>query len=245
MTNDDIFAREKLLMSENQFRKIKNACIAVIGVGGVGGYVCEMLVRAGVGTLIVCDFDRVDVSNINRQIIALTSNVGKFKVDEIELRLKLINPNLNLIKLNAKMDEDLINEVDLKKCDYIVDAIDDIHNKLKLIEFAYLNDISIVSSMGAGNKLCIPHYEVCDIYKTQYDKFAKIIRQKCKEKGIKHLDVVYMKTDKIIKNNSNKIGSISYHPCACGAVLASFVINKLIDSNWFIWLLSDMKNIKI
>ena len=231
MTNEDLFAREQLLMNELQFKKISNACIAVIGVGGVGGYVCEMLVHAGVGTLIICDFDRVDASNLNRQIIALNTNVGKFKVDEKELRLKAINQNLNLIKLNAEMNEDLLSKIDLKKCDYVVDAIDDIHNKLKLIEFAYQNNIKIVSSMGAGNKLCLPHYEVCDIYKTQYDKFAKIIRQKCKERGIRHLDVVYMKTDKIIKTGTDKIGSISYHPCVCGAVLASFVINKLIECN--------------
>lgn len=230
MESDDIFSREKFLLNENQFKNINKACVAVIGVGGVGGYVCEMLARAGIGTLIICDFDKIDITNINRQIISLTSNVGKFKVDELELRLKQINPKLKIVKINAKMNENLLEEIDLLKCNYVVDAIDDIYNKMLLIDYAYKNNIKIVSSMGAGNKLCIPHYEVCDIYKTEYDKFAKIIRQKCRERGIKHLDVVYMKTDKIISNNSNKIGSISYHPCVCGATLASFVINKIIEN---------------
>lgn len=223
------FDREKLLINKSQFNKINNSKIAVFGIGGVGGYVCEMLARAGVKTLLLCDFDKVDETNINRQIIAYENSVGNFKVDEMEKRLKSINSSIEIIKVVDAVSENNIDKFNLSTFDYVVDAIDDIPNKLVLIEHCKQNNINIISSMGAGNKVCIPNYIVTDIFKTKYDKLAKIIRQKCREKGIKKLDVCYMETDRIISNGEKVIGSISYHPCVCGAVISSFVVNKLIN----------------
>lgn len=223
-----IFDREKLLIGEDGLKKLNNAKIAVVGVGGVGGYVCEMLARSGIGEILICDFDNVDETNINRQIIALKNSIGLFKVDVMEERIKQINPNMKITKICDKLDAELIKTLNLDKFDYIVDAIDDVHNKFELIKYAKSNNLRIITALGAGNKLCVPNYIVSDIYDTSYDKLAKILRNKCKQFGIKNLNVVYMQTDKIIKNNSGKVGSISYHPCACGVVIASFVVNEIL-----------------
>ncbi|MBQ8749813.1 MAG: ThiF family adenylyltransferase [Clostridia bacterium] len=228
---DNIFKRERALIGEENFNKLQNARIAVVGIGGVGGYTCEMLARAGIGELLLCDFDKVDETNINRQIIALTSTVGLAKVDVMEERLKLINPNIKVVKVNAVFNPDLLNEIDLTKYDYIVDAIDKARNKLVLIKYAKENNIKIITALGTGNKFSVPNYVVGDIYETQYDMFAKKIRRQCRRLGIEELDVVYMKSDKILCNDNGSVGSISYHPCVCGATIAGFVVNKIIDSN--------------
>ncbi|MGN1227941.1 MAG: tRNA threonylcarbamoyladenosine dehydratase, partial [Christensenellales bacterium] len=133
------------------------------------------------------------------------------------------------VKIGERLDLNLLQKINLSEYDYVVDAIDDISNKMNLIKYCKDNGINIISSMGAGNKICLPNYIVSDIYDTAYDKLAKIIRTKCREIGIKNLDVVYMKTDKVIASKGDNIGSISYHPCVCGAVLAGFVVNKLIN----------------
>lgn len=224
---ETIFEREKVLIGEAGIEKLKKSKVAVIGVGGVGGYVCEMLARSGVGKLLLCDNDVVETTNINRQIIALTNTLNHSKVDVMKERLQLINNDIEIVALNCKFDNNFDKSV-LFEYDYIVDAIDDIHNKMLLIKFAKENNLKIVTALGAGNKICVPNYIVADIYSTEFDKLAKIIRKKCKEENIKNLDVVYMRSDAIIEHNADCVGSMSYHACVCGAVLAGYVINQLL-----------------
>ena len=187
-----------------------------------------MLVRAGVGNLTIVDFDVVDVTNINRQIIALNSNVGKFKVDVMEKRLKEINPNLNLHKINNRVTFENVNEILNNNYNYVIDAIDNVTNKIDLIVEAHNKGLNIISAMGAGNRIQIPEFKVSDIYKTYNDGLAKIMRKKLKERGILKHDVVF--SSNIATPCGNEIGSISYYPAMCGCVLAGYVINELLKN---------------
>lgn len=218
--------RTELLIGENGLQKLNNCHVAVFGVGGVGGYTCEMLARAGVGELTIIDFDVVSKSNINRQIIALNSTIGKLKVDVFKNRLLDINPNLKVNALPIKFDETTIDTIFSKNYDYVVDAIDIVTNKITLIETCHNRNIKIVSAMGAGNRCDIPNFEVADIYKTYNDGLAKVLRKKLKELGIQKHTVVFTKIQ--ATPNGNVVGSISYYPSMCGCVLAGFIINELL-----------------
>ncbi len=218
--------RTKLLLGEDKLDKLKSAHVAVFGVGGVGGYVCEMLARVGIGNITIVDFDVVDVSNINRQIIALNSTVGKPKVEVMHSRMKDINPDLNVTVINQKFCKDTYDKFDFNNYDYVVDAIDIVTDKVELIKRCHKANVNIVSAMGAGNRVQIPHFTVADIYKTYNDGLAKILRKKLREAGIEKHDVVF--TDDVATNCGDQIGSISYYPAMCGCVLAGFVINQLV-----------------
>ena len=218
--------RTELLIGNDGLMKLNNSHVAVFGVGGVGGYVCEMLVRAGVGEITIIDFDVVSKSNINRQIIALNSTVGKLKVDVLKERLLDINPNLKIKTVPLKFSEENKEEIFSDKFDYVVDAIDIVTNKITLIETCHNKNIKIVSAMGAGNRCDIPSFEVADIYKTYNDGLAKIMRKKLRELNIEKHNVVFTKNP--ATPNGDVVGSISYYPSMCGCVLAGFVINELI-----------------
>ena len=215
--------RQELLLDINQMQKIKQANILLIGVGGVGGAVAHMLVRAGITNLTIMDFDTVSQSNINRQFVAFQSTIGKYKVDVLASQLKDINPDINLTALNQKFDS--TNNIDLTGYTMIIDCIDDIKAKQHLI--SKCSELNLLCSMGAGNRYADnPHFEVVDIFKTQNDALAKLLRKYCKEQGIKHLKVCYTPSLAI---KSSPVGSISYYPVAMACSIAHYVINTLIS----------------
>ena len=218
--------RQNLLIGEDSSKKLQQANVLICGLGGVGGYVAEMLVRAGVENLTLIDFDVVTESNLNRQIVALTNTIGKYKVDVFKERAVLINPNCKIKVVKDKICENNLKYLINEKYNYIIDCIDSFMDKVSLIEFAVQNQYNIVSAMGAGRKFDIPSFYVTDIFKTEYDPLAKKLRKALREKSIKKLNVV---TSKSIASNCNGvIGSISYYPAACGCVVASFVVNEII-----------------
>ena len=219
--------KTELLIGNNGVSKLKNANIIIFGIGGVGGYTCEMLVRAGIGNLTIVDFDKVDITNINRQIIALNSNVGEFKVNAMQKRILDINSAINLKIVNTRVCAENVKELLNSNYDYVIDAIDSVTDKINLIVTAKELGLNIISAMGAGNRIQIPQFEVCDLYKAYNDGLAKVLRKKLKEKGInKHL-VVFSKNQ--ATPCGDQIGSISYYPAMCGCVLAGYVINELLN----------------
>ncbi len=219
-----MLSRQELLLNPQQMDKIKSANILLIGVGGVGGAVAHMLVRAGITNLTIMDFDKVSVSNINRQFVAFHSTVGKFKVDVLERQLKDINPDINLTVLCEKYSAD--NKIDLTAYTMVIDCIDDIKAKQHLILQCKELNVHLLCSMGAGNRYRDnPHFEVVDISKTQNDALAKLLRKFCKEQHIAKLPVVYTQS---IAVKSSPVGSISYYPVAMACCIANYVINQLI-----------------
>ena len=217
-------SRQELLLNPTQMQQIKSANVLLIGVGGVGGAVAHMLVRAGISNLTIMDFDKVSDSNINRQFVAYQSTIGKYKVDVLSEQLKDINPNINLTALNQKFDS--TNNIDLTGYTIIIDCIDDIKAKQYLISQCDKLGLNLLCSMGAGNRYADnPHFEVVDMFKTQNDALAKLLRKYCKEQGIKHLKVCYTPSLAI---KSSPVGSISYYPTAMATTITWYVINSLI-----------------
>ena len=232
----EIFSRQNIVFGKDSLGKLKNSRVAVFGVGGVGGYVCEALARSGVGTLDIVDNDTVSPSNINRQIIALHSTIGKSKVDVCKSRLLDINPDLVVNAHECFFLKENEKEFEFEKFDYIVDAIDTVSGKLALAMIADKLNIPVISSMGAGNKTDPTQFRVSDIYKTSVCPLAKAMRKLCRENGVKKLKVVYseeMPTIKepIIDESSNKRqipGSLSFVPSVAGLIMAGEVIKDLI-----------------
>lgn len=231
-----IFQRTELLIGNENLEKLKNSHIIIFGVGGVGGFVVEALVRSGVGELTVVDFDTVDITNLNRQIIATQNTVGKDKVEVIKERALSINPE---IKINTYKEKFFKDKRDLffskdKKYTYIVDAIDIVTAKLDLIEISKELEIPIISSMGTGNKINPTMLEVADISKTSVCPLAKVMRQELKKRRINKLKVVYSKElpikPKNDENNREKcknVGSIAFVPSVAGLIIASEVIKDI------------------
>lgn len=221
-----MFRRLEILIGDN-IQKLKNANVILFGVGGVGGYVAEMLVRSGLGKLTIVDFDVVDISNKNRQIIALTSTIGKPKVDVLKVRLLDINPDAKITALNKQLTKDNLEDFNLISYDYIIDAIDMVTSKIALIEYAHIHNIPIVSAMGAGNRIGIPDVKIADIYDTKNDGLAKVLRHELRKRGIKCHEVVYT-TNKSAPTQKT-IGSIAYFPAMVGCMLSAYVIDKIIN----------------
>ncbi len=219
------FERTELLIGEEAVNKLRNAHVAVFGIGGVGGYATEALARSGVGELTIVDKDNVDITNLNRQIIALHSNINKPKVAVMEERLKDINPD---IKVNAKelfFLPDTADQFDFEEYDYIVDAVDTVTAKLAIIEKAHKAGTPVISAMGAGNKLDPTKFEVTDISKTSVCPLARVMRKELKNRGIDHLKVVYSTEEP--KQKSETVASIATVPSVCGLILANEVIKDL------------------
>lgn len=220
--------RTEILIGENGVKTLSQKSVLVGGVGGVGGYVCEMLARCGVGRLTLVDFDKVDITNINRQIVALHSTVGQNKVEAIKTRIHDINPNIEVTAICQKISSENIEKILSKKFDFVVDAIDDVENKILLIKTCQDKGLRLVCALGSGNRFAIPKFEVVDISKTENDGLAKKIRLGLRRLGINHQTVVYSKQDRV-KTDTTTIGSISYFPAMCGCVIAGFVINSLLE----------------
>lgn len=224
---------ENLIGNEN-IKILNNSRVAVFGIGGVGGYAVEALARSGIGTIDIIDSDKVDISNLNRQIIALNSTVGQNKVDVAEKRIKDINPEIKVNKCALYFDSSSVSEFDFQNYDYIIDAIDTVTSKIELILTANKFNIPIISSMGTGNKLEAHRLEVSDIYKTSVCPLARVMRYELKKRGIKKLKVVYSKEEPITpktkenENGRNIPASAVFVPAAAGIILAGEVIIDLI-----------------
>lgn len=221
-----MYSRTELLIGKDKLQKIKDAKVIVFGVGGVGGHVCEMLIRAGVQNLTIVDFDVVDKTNLNRQIIALNSTIGKSKVEVMKARLLDINPSANIIAIDKMYTEENSAEFFKESYDYVIDAIDTVKHKVHLIKTAKDMGLNIVSAMGAGNRYQIPKFEVEDLFRTHNDGLAKVLRKQLKSVGVSDIKVVYTHQDTFA--NGGQVGSIAYYPAMCGCVLSAYVINEII-----------------
>lgn len=239
---DEAFQRTGLLLGEEGLQKLEESRIAVFGIGGVGGYVVEALVRSGVGELDIIDKDTVDITNLNRQIIATRSSVGKYKVDVMEERILDINPECKVHKYKCFYLPETKDEFDFSNYDYVVDAVDTVTAKLQLIEQAKEARVPIISSMGAGNKLNPALFQVADIYETSVCPLAKVMRRELKKRGISNLKVVFSKeeprkpdtsllTEEDNQDNSRRKatpGSTAFVPSVAGLIIASEVIADLL-----------------
>lgn len=222
--------RTKALIGDVGIKKLKESNVAIIGIGGVGGYVCLMLARAGVGNITLVDFDRVDETNINRQVVANVNTTGMLKTEVMKNMILSVNRDCKVEIFSERFCAKFAEKLFSKKFDYIVDAIDSVSDKVDLIVYCKQHGINIISAMGAGNRIDIPHFKVVDIYKTSNDGLAKIMRRKLRENQIDSLDVATSESP-AIKNDENKniIGSISYYPAMCGCVLSAYVVNKILN----------------
>ena len=226
--SSEIFSRFTMMLFDKQIKKLFSARIIVFGVGGVGGSVAHMLVRSGIHNIAVVDFDKIDITNINRQFVSNINNIGNLKVDELEKQILDINPNVKIEKYPFKLDEKTIEEFDFKQYDYIVDCIDDVSAKKLLIKKAKELNVPILCAMGAGNRYSeIPQFEIADISKTSYDKLAKVIRKFCMEERIKKLEVCYTK-QKPLKFDCKTIGSVVYYTVNMASVMCAKIINDII-----------------
>ena len=224
------FSRTELLIGEKGIKTLKNSKVAVFGIGGVGSFAVEALARAGVGHLVIIDYDKFDITNINRQIGALHSTIGKYKINVMEERILDINPNIEVEKYFPNDIEGGEQNIITEDLSYVVDAIDTIPNKLNIIEKCNKENVRIITMAGAANKIDPTMFEVADIYKTSVCPVCKILRKELKERNIINLKVVYSKEPSIkIKNtNNNALGSISFVPSVAGLIIAGEVIKDLI-----------------
>ncbi len=222
------FARTSMLISEEGVNILSQKRVAVFGVGGVGGYTVEALARTGIGTLDLIDNDTVNLTNINRQIIALHSTVGKFKVDVARDRILDINPNAKVNIYKTFYTPETASNFDFTQYDYVVDAIDTVSGKIELVMQAQKAGVPIISSMGAGNKLSPERFEVADIYKTSVCPLAKVMRQELKRRGVKKLKVVYSQEMPIKHEGQRLPASIAFVPSVVGLIIAGEVIKDLI-----------------
>lgn len=225
------FDRFKKLISEDSFENISSKTVLVVGVGGVGGYVVEALVRSGIGKIIIVDGDVVDETNINRQIIALSSTVGQSKVDVFERRIKDINEKCEVIKINKFIDASNTDILFDYEFDYLVDACDTVSTKLALIDRCILAKRKFISSMGTGNKLDPSMLEIVDVRKTVNDPLARIVRKHVKDKKINDKVLVLSSKELPIKTGDRTPGSTSFVPSSAGLLIASYIIRTFINED--------------
>lgn len=239
------FSRTALLLGEEAIEKLQKSAVAVFGIGGVGSFAAEALVRSGIGRLILVDNDVVSVTNLNRQLIALHSTVGRPKVEVMQERALDINPHCKIECFQSFYTEENQDLLDFSALDYIVDAIDTVSSKLLLIEQAKKHNVPIISCMGTGNKLDPTRFEVTDISKTSVCPLARVMRRELKKRGIDHVKVVYskeeakkpdvsvvqqqMETEDVSQQKRQIPGSTAFVPPAAGMVAASEVIKDLIQ----------------
>ena len=212
------FSRTELLLGKDGIEKLASSRVAVFGIGGVGGYTVEALARSGVGTFDLIDDDKICITNINRQIYALRSTVGKYKVDVAKDRILAINPNAVVNTYKTFYTPETADEFDFSQYDYVVDAIDTVVGKLKIVEKAKEVKVPVISSMGAGNKMNPTMFEVTDIFKTSVCPLAKVMRQELKKRKIRKLKVVYSKEIPIKPNDDIEISCKKHCVCPPGTV---------------------------
>lgn len=250
----DQFSRTQLLIGKDGIDKLKNSRVAVFGIGGVGGYTVEALVRSGIGAIDIIDDDKVCLTNINRQIYATRKTVGKYKVDVAEERIYEINPDIKVVKHKMFYMPETSGNFDFSEYDYIVDAIDTVKGKIELVMQAEASGTPIISSMGAGNKMDPSAFEVTDIYKTSVCPLARVMRYELRKRGIKKLKVVYSKEKPITPIDDMSIscrthcicpsdtarkcthrrqvpGSNAFVPSVAGLIIAGEIIKDLINHN--------------
>lgn len=244
------FSRTELLLGKEAMDKLKNSRVAVFGIGGVGGYIVEALVRSGIGEIDLIDDDKVCLTNINRQIIATRSTVGRYKVDVAAERIADINPDVKVHTYKTFYTPETANEFDFSLYDYVADAIDTVTGKIELVMNADRSGTPIISSMGAGNKLDPSAFEVADIYKTSVCPLARVMRYELKKRGIKHLKVVYSREKALTPIDDGEAGcktncicppgtarkctqrrqvpgSTAFVPSAVGLIMAGEIIKDL------------------
>lgn len=227
--------RTGLIIGDEGIEKLKNSNVIIFGVGGVGSFAAEAIARAGVGNMTIVDFDDVDITNINRQLPALHSTVGKYKVEVMKDRILDINPNINIKAIKDIYNKETSEKLLIEDYDYVIDAIDMVTSKIHLIETCKLKGLEIISSMGMGNKLDPTKIVVTDIYKTSMCPLAKVMRKELKDRKIKKLKVVYSTEQpqelkqKIMNGKKITPGSISFVPSVGGLTIASVVINDLLN----------------
>ena len=245
------FSRTELLLGKEGMERLKNARVAVFGVGGVGGYVCEALVRSGVGSFDLIDDDKVCLSNLNRQIIATRSTVGKYKIDVMKERMLDINPDVQVETYKCFFLPENADDFPFAEYDYVVDAVDTVTAKIELVMKCQSMGVPIISSMGAGNKLNASAFQVADIYKTKMCPLAKVMRRELKKRGVKKLKVVYSEEkptkpieDMAISCRTHCIcppgaahkcterrdipGSVAFVPSVAGLIVAGEVVKDLV-----------------
>lgn len=222
------FQRTAMLIGDQGIKKLANARVLVFGVGGVGSYVCEALARAGIGFMEIVDKDVVDVTNINRQLIALHSTVGKPKVQVAAERMRDINPQINIIPRRCFYLPESASEFEFTGYDYIIDAVDNVTAKLDIISRAKELNVPVISSMGTGNKLDPSAFKVADIEKTKICPLAKVIRKELRKRGISDVKVVYSEEEPV-ETESRTPSSISFVPSSAGLLIAATVVKDLLQ----------------
>ena len=224
------FSRTELLLGKEGVKKLQNVKVAIFGIGGVGSYTAEALARAGIGHLIIVDYDKYDITNINRQLGATHSTIGQYKVDVMKKRILDINPNAIVEAYRPDEIEGGETSVVNSSITYVVDAIDTMTNKLELIEKCKKENVKIITATGAGNKLDPTKFEVADIYKTSVCPVCKILRKELKNRNIKDLKVVYSKEipKKPETNGERTLGSVSFVPSVVGLIVAGEVVKDIV-----------------
>ncbi len=226
LDGDVMFDRTELIIGSENLKKLNQSTVLVIGLGGVGGYVVEALVRSGIGKLIIVDNDIVDITNLNRQIISTQEVIGRAKVDVMESRIKSINPNCEVIKLREYILPDNIELLFKEKIDFLVDACDTIMTKKAIIHECLKRNIKFVSSMGSGNKTNPLKFKITDIRKTNYDPIAKILRKMVKDERLKGSIMVVWSDEQPVK--IRKVGSLMHVVATSGLLCASYVLDRLL-----------------
>lgn len=223
------FSRLEKIIGTDNLNNLSNKTVLVLGVGGVGGYVVESLARSNIGTLILVDYDKVDVTNINRQIVALSSTIGKSKVDVLEERIKDINSGCKVIKVDKFIDNNNFNELFDNHIDYFVDACDTVLVKKLVIKECLKRNIPFISSMGTGNKLDPSKLEIIDIRKTVNDPLARLLRKFVKDEKINKKVMVLSSKELPIKTGERTPGSSAFVPSSAGLLIASYIVRSFID----------------
>lgn len=223
------FDRFKMLINEDKFNKLQDATVLILGLGGVGGSAAVNLVRSGVGHIILIDDDTVDITNINRQVIAFHSTIGLKKVDVLEKLLLDINKSIKITKLPVFYKEENKDIILNSKIDYILDCCDTINSKKVIIKQALENNISIISAMGTGNRFNPLNLVIRDIRETSYDPIARILRKWLKDEQIYNKIDVVTSLEHPQKLNNKVVGSTSFVPNAAGTIMAYFVVNKIME----------------
>ncbi|MBE6159884.1 MAG: tRNA threonylcarbamoyladenosine dehydratase [Lactobacillales bacterium] len=219
--------RLELLVGKENLEKIKNTKVLIVGIGGVGGYTLESLVRSGIESITIVDYDKIDITNLNRQIIALNSNIGNYKVEEAKKRIEDINKKCNIKIINEKISLDNFDILNIESYDYVVDACDTVEVKKEIIRRCLKNNIKFISSMGTGFKMDPSKLQIMDVRKTSYDPLAKIIRKMVKDEKLKGKIMVVSSTEEK-KGNSKVIASNSFVPAIAGLMCTSYVINDIV-----------------
>ncbi len=224
---DTQYTRTEMLLGEDAVKKLRASSVIIFGVGGVGSYVAEGLARAGVGRITVVDKDSIDITNLNRQLPALHSTLGRPKVAVVQERIRDINPECDVEGLQCFFLPDTADSFDFSRYDYVVDAIDNVTGKIAIAEKAYNEGTPVISSMGTGNKLDPTKFKVASIEKTKICPLARVMRRELAKRGIKGLKVVYSEEEPV-KTGSRTPGSVPFVPSVAGLIIAGEVIKSLL-----------------